>query len=182
MGRPTAVFEPLDLVVRLTAVARSVRHVCQNSGESCNVPTRMLVPASRHAEAVEVAKAAAAKIEVGDPKADDTTIGPVASKVQFEKIQNLIQQGIDEGATLVFGGVGRPEGSKMKYRSIARRCSTKARTRRAVTAIAPYSRHPGKRRGYPAGQSGSLNATCRMVAQQSDVNECQFQELPVCKV
>ena len=98
-----------------TAVTRGVQHVCQNSGQSCNAPTRMLVPASRHEEAVAIAKAAAEQIIVGDPKADNTTIGPVVSKVQFEKIQHLIQAGIKEGAKLVCGGPGRPDGLTAGY-------------------------------------------------------------------
>lgn len=98
-----------------TAIARGVQHVCQNSGQSCNAPTRMLVPASRHDEAVAIAKATAEKIIVGDPKADNTTIGPVVSKVQFEKIQHLIQAGINEGAKLVCGGTGRPAGLTAGY-------------------------------------------------------------------
>ena len=97
------------------AVTRGVQQVCQNSGQSCNAPTRMLVPASRHDEAVAIAKAAAEKIIVGDPKADSTTMGPVVSKVQFEKIQHLIQEGIKEGAKLACGGPGRPDGLTAGY-------------------------------------------------------------------
>jgi aldehyde dehydrogenase (NAD+) len=93
-----------------SAVSGGVTGCFMNSGQSCNAPTRMLVPASRHAEAVEIAKAAAAGVKVGDPFQDGILLGPVVSKVQFDKIQGLIQKGIDEGATLVAGGVGRPEG------------------------------------------------------------------------
>src|SRR5262245_13003698 len=92
------------------AVAAGVTACFINSGQSCNAPTRMLVPASRHAEAVVVAKAAAEGVKVGDPFQDGNLIGPVVSEVQFKKIQGLIQKGIDEGATLVTGGVGRPKG------------------------------------------------------------------------
>jgi aldehyde dehydrogenase (NAD+) len=92
------------------AVAAGVTACFINSGQSCNAPTRMLVPASRHAEAVAVAKAAAEGVKVGDPFQDGNLIGPVVSEVQFKKIQGLIQKGIDEGATLVAGGVGRPKG------------------------------------------------------------------------
>jgi aldehyde dehydrogenase (NAD+) len=81
-----------------------------NSGQSCNAPTRMLVPASRQAEAIAIAKAAAEKMKVGDPFGEGIKLGPVVSSVQFNKIQGLIQKGIDEGAQLVTGGVGRPEG------------------------------------------------------------------------
>lgn len=97
------------------AVARDVGRMCGNSGQSCNAPSRMLVPASRMDEAAEIAGAAAEKITVGDPTAEGTTIGPVVSEVQFRKIQDLIQKGIDEGATLVTGGTGRPEGLDAGY-------------------------------------------------------------------
>ncbi|HKC50869.1 MAG TPA: aldehyde dehydrogenase family protein [Myxococcota bacterium] len=93
-----------------TAVAGGVQNCFMNSGQSCNAPTRMLVPQSRHAEAVAIAKAAAEGVKVGDPFVDGNLLGPVVSKVQFDKIQGLIQKGIDEGATLVTGGVGRPTG------------------------------------------------------------------------
>jgi aldehyde dehydrogenase (NAD+) len=91
------------------SVARGVHHVMNNSGQSCNAPTRMLVPAGRMDEAMTVAKAQAEATTVGDP-AGNSHIGPVVSEVQWTKIQGLIQKGIDEGATLVTGGVGRPEG------------------------------------------------------------------------
>ncbi|MBS0362230.1 MAG: aldehyde dehydrogenase family protein [Proteobacteria bacterium] len=90
-------------------VGRGVMHVMNNSGQSCNAPTRMLVPAGRMDEAIAVAKATADQITVGDPNGNHT-LGPVVSKLQWEKIQGLIQKGIDEGATLVTGGTGRPEG------------------------------------------------------------------------
>ncbi len=92
------------------SVAAGVRACFMNSGQSCNAPTRMLVPASRHDEACRVAAETAATIKVGDPFAEGTVIGPVASSMQFKKIQGLIQKGIDEGATLVAGGTGRPDG------------------------------------------------------------------------
>ena len=98
-----------------TAVAGGVIGCFLNSGQSCNAPTRMLVPASRHAEAVAIAKAAAEGVKVGDPFQEGNLLGPVVSKVQFEKIQGLIQKGIDEGATLVAGGVGRPAGLGAGY-------------------------------------------------------------------
>ncbi len=97
------------------AISRGVFSVCSNSGQSCNAPTRMLVPHSRMDEAAEIARAAAAKVRVGAPDAEDTTIGPVVSEVQFDKIQKLIQQGIDEGARVVAGGTGRPEGLEQGY-------------------------------------------------------------------
>ncbi|MFV1987464.1 MAG: aldehyde dehydrogenase family protein [Gemmatimonadota bacterium] len=97
------------------AVARDVGRMCGNSGQSCNAPSRMLVPASRMDEAAEIAADAAANIVVGDPTDDGTTIGPVVSDVQFGKIQDLIQKGIDEGAHLAAGGTGRPEGLEAGY-------------------------------------------------------------------
>ena len=97
------------------AISRDVFGMCMNSGQSCNAPTRMLVPRSRMEEAAAIAKAAAEQVKVGAPTARDTTIGPVVSSVQFEKIQNLIQKGIDEGATLETGGTGRPDGLNQGY-------------------------------------------------------------------
>jgi aldehyde dehydrogenase (NAD+) len=96
------------------SVARGVQHVMTNSGQSCNAPTRMLVPSKRMDEAVAVAKATAESISVGDPTGN-AQLGPVVSKVQFDKIQGLIKKGIDEGATLVTGGPGRPEGLDKGY-------------------------------------------------------------------
>jgi len=93
-----------------TAVAGGVNGCFMNSGQSCNAPTRMLVPAARQAEAVAIAKAAAEKMKVGDPFQEGNKLGPVVSEMQFNKIQGLIQKGIDEGAELVTGGVGRPDG------------------------------------------------------------------------
>jgi len=86
-----------------------VKHVMQNSGQSCNAPTRMLVPAGRMDEAITIAKAAAESTSVGDPNGN-SNIGPVVNKTQWEKIQKLIKAGIAEGATLVTGGPDRPEG------------------------------------------------------------------------
>jgi aldehyde dehydrogenase (NAD+) len=97
------------------AVEGGVRTCFTNSGQSCNAPTRMLVPRSRHAEAVAIAKAAAEKITVGNPTAAGTTIGPVVSQAQFDKIQRLIHAGIEEGAELVTGGSGRPAGLEKGY-------------------------------------------------------------------
>jgi aldehyde dehydrogenase (NAD+) len=97
------------------AVKRGAAACFTNSGQSCDAPTRMFVPADRHAEALEIAKGVAATHRVGSPRAEDTVLGPVVSKVQFDKIQRLIQAGIDEGATLVAGGTGRPEGLETGY-------------------------------------------------------------------
>ena len=95
-------------------VASGVQGVMGNSGQSCNAPTRMLVPAQRMDEAIEVARTAAKKITVGDP-GSGAAIGPVVSELQWNKIQGLIQQGMSEGATLVVGGLGRPEGLDKGY-------------------------------------------------------------------
>ncbi|NBR78459.1 MAG: aldehyde dehydrogenase family protein [Alphaproteobacteria bacterium] len=97
------------------AVAQGVQSCFMNSGQSCNAPTRMLVPASRHDEVVEIAKAAAAKVTVGDPMTEGTTIGPVVSEMQFEKVQGLIEKAIEEGTELVAGGPGKPDGLNAGY-------------------------------------------------------------------
>ena len=97
------------------AVSSGVSQVFTNSGQSCNAPTRMLVPRKSHAEALEIAKATAEGVKPGDPFTDGTVIGPVVSEVQWNKIQGLIQKGIDEGAELVAGGTGRPDGLNVGY-------------------------------------------------------------------
>jgi aldehyde dehydrogenase (NAD+) len=86
-----------------------------NSGQSCSAATRMLVPASRQDEVAELAAAAAAAYRVGDPRAEGTTLGPLVSRTQFDKVQRLIETGISEGARLVCGGSGRPEGLNRGY-------------------------------------------------------------------
>ncbi|MHB0951753.1 MAG: aldehyde dehydrogenase family protein [Allorhizobium sp.] len=97
------------------AVRKGVSGCFGNSGQSCDAPTRMLVPADRHDEALSIAKTAAEKFVVGDPRSDDTMLGPVVSQLQFDKIQRLIEAGIKEGATLVTGGLGRPENLNRGY-------------------------------------------------------------------
>jgi aldehyde dehydrogenase (NAD+) len=104
----------LDDEVFAKSVAGGVRQVMTNSGQSCNAPTRMLVPSKRMDEAIAAAKEAAAQVTVGDPTGN-AMLGPVVSKTQWDKIQGLIQKGIDEGATLVAGGTGRPEGLDKGY-------------------------------------------------------------------
>lgn len=96
------------------AVAAGVARIMNNSGQSCNAPTRMLVPRARMDEVKAAAKAAAEGLTVGDPTGD-VTLGPVVSDVQWNKIQTLIAKGIEEGATLVTGGVGRPDGLTAGY-------------------------------------------------------------------
>ena len=97
------------------AVAAGVSHCFLNSGQSCNAPTRMLVSESNYDLAVSVAKEVAEKTTVGDPKDENTRIGPISNKTQYEKILRLIQIGIDEGALLVTGGVERPENLDKGY-------------------------------------------------------------------
>jgi aldehyde dehydrogenase (NAD+) len=96
-------------------VARDTFGVCMNTGQSCNAPTRMLVPESRMEEAAAIAKATADSVKVGDPSDEATKIGPLVSQAQFDKVQALIQKGIDEGARLETGGVGRPDGLDAGY-------------------------------------------------------------------
>ena len=97
------------------AVTRGVRHCFGNSGQSCNAPTRMLVEASAYDEAVAIAKQAAEAVTLGDPMERGPHIGPVVSKVHYDKIQRMIQAGIDEGAQLVTGGTGRADGFERGY-------------------------------------------------------------------
>ena len=92
------------------AVRWGVTDCFSNSGQSCNAPSRMLVPAALHGRATVLAKAVAEAMVVGDPRDAATQLGPVVSQTQFDKIQRLIQAGLDEGATLVCGGPGRPPG------------------------------------------------------------------------
>ncbi len=98
-----------------TAVRKGVQGCFGNSGQSCDAPTRMLVPAERHDEALVYAKSEAETFVVGDPRSDETVLGPVVSQLQFDKIQRLIEAGIKEGATLVTGGPGRPENLNRGY-------------------------------------------------------------------
>jgi aldehyde dehydrogenase (NAD+) len=104
----------LDDAVMATAIPRSVQHMMSNSGQSCNAPSRMLVPRERLPEVVALAKTAAEAMTVGDPTGN-ANLGPVVSELQWNKIQGLIRKGIEEGATLVTGGPGRPEGLEAGY-------------------------------------------------------------------
>jgi aldehyde dehydrogenase (NAD+) len=92
------------------AVKQSVLHVFQNSGQSCNAPTRMLVPAAKMAEVEAIAKRVAEAVITGDPSSEKTNLGPVVSKVQFDRVEGYIAKGIAEGAKVVIGGSGRPDG------------------------------------------------------------------------
>jgi len=97
------------------AVSRGTNDCFENSGQSCNAPTRMLIPADRMDEAAAIAAKRAESTTTGDPEDPGTRMGPVVSELQWNKIQDLIQKGIDEGATLVVGGTGRPEGLDKGY-------------------------------------------------------------------
>ena len=97
------------------AVAAGANHCFLNTGQSCNAPTRMLVSSKNYDKAVEVAANTANAIKVGDPFDADTKMGPISNKTQYEKVQRMIQIGIDEGATLSAGGVGLPDGCESGY-------------------------------------------------------------------
>lgn len=97
------------------AVPKGVATCFGNSGQTCNAPTRMLVPRNRQDEVIQYAQKAAAEFVPGDPKSPNTNLGPISHRAQFEKIQALIATGIDEGARLVAGGLGRPEGLEVGY-------------------------------------------------------------------
>ncbi len=109
---PNIVLDDADLEA---AVTRGVMHMYNNTGQSCNAPSRMLVPAAKLAEAEAIAAKVTESVVVGDPAAETTTMGPVVSAVQFEKIQALIEKGIKEGAKVVTGGPGRPKGLEKGY-------------------------------------------------------------------
>jgi aldehyde dehydrogenase (NAD+) len=104
---PNIILEGADLS---KAVTSGVTLMFSNSGQSCNAPSRMIVPLSKMKEVVAIAKGVAERTKAADPRAEGTTIGPVVNRGQWDKIQKLIQTGIDEGATLVAGGPGLPEG------------------------------------------------------------------------
>jgi aldehyde dehydrogenase (NAD+) len=97
------------------AVKQGAQECFRNTGQSCNAPTRMLVPQSKMTVAAEAARKAAETTKVGDPFAEDTSLGPLASKAQFDKVQRLINRGVEEGAKLITGGVSRPEGIGKGY-------------------------------------------------------------------
>ncbi|AJY45809.1 aldehyde dehydrogenase family protein [Martelella endophytica] len=109
---PNIILDDADLE---KAVAHGVRNCFDNSGQSCDAPTRMLVPEGKHDAALEIARVTAESLKTGDPRAEGTDLGPVVSKVQYDKIQGLIEAAIAEGATLVTGGPGLPEGLSRGY-------------------------------------------------------------------
>jgi aldehyde dehydrogenase (NAD+) len=102
---PNIVFDDADLT---DAVTRGLAHCFENTGQSCNAPTRMLVQRPVYAKAVDIAAKYAATVKVGNPAEDGDHIGPLSSDVQFEKVQGMIDAGIKEGARVVAGGLGRP--------------------------------------------------------------------------
>ena len=105
----------LDDAAFAKSVADGVENCMSNTGQSCNAPTRMIVPADRHDEALEIAAKTCADLVTGDPQDEATEIGPLVSSMQFEKVQGLIEKGIEEGARLVAGGTGKPEGLNSGY-------------------------------------------------------------------
>jgi aldehyde dehydrogenase (NAD+) len=109
---PNIVFADSDLEA---AIKRGVRHCFNNTGQSCNAPTRMLVERPVYDRAVGIAADVAATVKVGNPADDGNHIGPLSSEVQFTKVQSLIEKGIKEGARVVAGGLGRPEGFNRGY-------------------------------------------------------------------
>ncbi len=110
---PNIILDDADLK---TAVARGMLHMAMNTGQSCNAPSRMLAPKAKYDEIVAIAVATANSIKVQAPdSAEAGAIGPLANANQFQKVQGLIQKGIDEGARLAAGGVGRPDGFNRGY-------------------------------------------------------------------
>src|SRR5579863_2907632 len=106
------ILDDADLV---KAVKDGVQACFRNAGQSCNAPTRMLIPKARLEEAGSLAKEEADAVKIGDPHNEDTTLGPLVNQKQFERVQSLVQKGIDEGATLLTGGTGRSEGRNKGY-------------------------------------------------------------------
>jgi aldehyde dehydrogenase (NAD+) len=104
---PNLVFADCDLEAR---VAASVRECMFNTGQSCDAPTRLLVERSCYGEALRIAKQTAVSITVGDPTQEGDHIGPLFDKIQYDRVQAMIKVGLAEGATLLAGGPGRPEG------------------------------------------------------------------------
>ena len=109
---PNIIFADADLD---KAVSAGVTSMMGNTGQSCNAPSRMLVQSSVYQQAVEIAKQAAAQVAVDDPMKEGRHIGPLSSRVQFDKVQGLIEKGIEEGAELVIGGTGKPDGLDTGY-------------------------------------------------------------------
>ena len=109
---PNIIFEDADLE---TAVSSGVINMMGNTGQSCNAPSRMLVHSSVYDRAVEIARQTAEQVPVDDPMKEGMHLGPLSSRVQFDKVQGLIEVGINEGAQLVVGGLGKPDGFDTGY-------------------------------------------------------------------
>jgi len=109
---PNIIFEDADLE---TAVSSGVINMMGNTGQSCNAPSRMLVHSSVYDQAVQIAKQTAEQVPVDDPMKEGMHLGPLSSRVQFDKVQGLIDVGIKEGAQLVAGGTGKPDGFETGY-------------------------------------------------------------------
>ena len=109
---PNIIFEDADLEA---AVRSGVSNMMGNTGQSCNAPSRMLVQASVYDRAVQIAKQTAENIKVAQPTEEGWHLGPLSSRVQFDKVQGMIKAGIEEGAELVAGGLGKPEGLETGY-------------------------------------------------------------------
>ena len=104
---PNLVFADCDLQEKVTA---SVNECMFNTGQSCDAPTRLLVEKKCYAEVLEIAKKAAENISLGDPTKEGDHLGPLFDKIQYDRVQTMIKVGIDEGVTLLTGGLGKPEG------------------------------------------------------------------------
>jgi aldehyde dehydrogenase (NAD+) len=109
---PNIILDDADLEV---AVTRGVMHMYNNTGQSCNAPSRMLVPRDLLAKAEEIAAKVTESVVIGPTAEDSTTMGPVISKIQWDKIQDLLEAGIAEGAKVVCGGTGLPDGIDRGY-------------------------------------------------------------------
>ena len=105
----------LDDADLAASVKEGVQACLRNTGQSCNAPTRMLIPRSKIADANRVARQTAEETIAGDPSVEGTHIGPLSSKAQFDKVQSMIRKGVEEGAELITGGTGRPEGISKGY-------------------------------------------------------------------
>ncbi|MCF6299936.1 MAG: aldehyde dehydrogenase family protein [Proteobacteria bacterium] len=109
------ILDDLDDTAFAKAISAGVKSMCFNSGQNCNAPSRLFVPEKRKQQAEQIAKHTINKLKVGSPNSDDTFIGPVVSGPQWQRIQHLIQTGIDQGAHLLAGGLGKPEGLEKGY-------------------------------------------------------------------